>query len=71
LDLLVAALPVFLANVGVHGVEDDHTVRKEEWGTRRHLVEEEKFLILADLSVISLCRLFEQELVFLERLLHG
>jgi hypothetical protein len=53
-DLLVAALPVFGPQESLKGVIDYHAVWKEEAGARRPFMEEEQFLFLSNLSVISL-----------------
>lgn len=64
ISLLVLALKQ------VHqGVVDTHTVGEEEGRSRRHLVEEEKLLILSNLSVVALGGFSEEVLVLLKLLL--
>lgn len=53
------------------GVVDADAVGQEERGAGGSLVEEEELLVLADLSVVTLCRLGEEVLVLLELLLVG
>jgi hypothetical protein len=62
-DLLVTTGPVLVTEEALESVVDDHTVGKEEAGTRRHVVEEEELLLLTNLAVIALGSLLEVLLV--------
>ena len=68
-DLLVITLPVLLPEKVKESIVNACAMRQEETTSRAELVEKEKFLVLSNLSVVSLCGLLQEFLVFLELLL--
>ena len=52
-DLIIPSLPVLGTQERLEGVVDPLTVREEETGARRKLMEEEELLLASDLPMIS------------------
>jgi len=67
-DLLVATLEVLLAHELDKGIVDPRSVREEEAASGAQVVEEEEFLVFADLPVVPL-RCLSEECLILGQLL--
>ena len=70
-DLLVAALPVLLADEGDQLVIYARAVWQPEAAARREVVEEEELLLVAQRAVVALLGLFLELLPLLQQALLG
>lgn len=70
-DLLEPSQAVLLLHQSHERAVDAGSMGKPEGRTRRHLVEKEEFLVLADFAVVPLSSLGEEGLVLFQSLLVG